>query len=221
MYRRIFCFMSFLMASYVAFNQGGSIGFHVIGNHTSFQAETLTPIGEKLPKWKTGYGMGGNYTYELNEKIGFRGEMNVERLGAKYNVYFTDENGNVTGNGESKISLDYVAVPLLVQLKTGDRHQFLFHVGTAFKLLVNQSVHNPVTVDMKELNIWPGFDKLSDYNRTDQSVQGGVGYSFPFLATKRLCINGRYEHGLLNVSKKDKYLTGNNRSFSLFIGVQI
>lgn len=208
-----------LLTTFLTHGQNLSFGAHAIGILSTFDGPVAFFQDEDLSENKIGYGIGGSITYNLGKYFDLRSELNLERKGAKYSMFLTDENGNTIDRKHISNHLDYLSVPLLVQLKLGSRYKFLVNIGTSVHFLLHQQSDKVFEVEGEKFGI-PSIDNISDFHRTDYSILGGVGFVFPFLKTKQIYLDARYVHGFWYVTKETDVFGGKNRAFVVQTGVQ-
>ncbi len=198
-------------------SQTTSFGVHAISNYSSFKEPESKVLKGDLFEYKFGYGIGGSVTRNIGKHFDVLAELNFERKGTKYGFNFTDENGNPT-SGKPSLRLDYISLPLLIQMKFGENITFNFQIGTAFNFLVNSTLKMDLVGESNVL--FPEVDDIKDFNRFDQSVLGGVGLAAPLNDKLNFYINSRFNYGLAEVTKKESFYADKNLAYMLMAGVQ-
>ena len=217
-FRTILSFICLFLALNLK-SQSLSFGVHAIGNYSSFQEPKTLSLARDLIKYKFGYGIGGNVTKNLGQHFDILAELNFERKGAVYDIIFKDENGNPTSNSKPAKHFDYLSLPVLLQLKYGEKKGIVFQLGTSMHYLVQYKFENGMTGEAAQA--FHKFDNISHYNRIDQSVIGGVGFFHNIGDKQKLYANGRFFHGINELSSEELiYSVGKNTTFQLIAGVQ-
>lgn len=100
-----------------------------------------------------------------------------------------------TGTGKYELDFDYIAVPLMVQLKTPGG--FFVEAGPQFAFLTTARQDNATGTD-------PDLKDLGRVRKTDFALLGGIGY------TSRIGLGAHatYVHGLSNVWNSDDAPSG-------------
>jgi hypothetical protein len=154
------------------------------------------------------YKSGFNYNYLVG---GFM-QFNFGRLGLQPEVNFVQSTSEFSkdannvyndlfyGGSQKKATLNYVKVPLLLNVNVGESKHVKLQLGPQFSGLLKQ------TVDSLKTN--RNFFKTSDF-----SVLGGVWFQLPFLN-----LGARYELGLSNVNDIDNKEKWKSQAFTIFAG---
>jgi hypothetical protein len=154
------------------------------------------------------YKEGFNYNYLLG---GFM-QFNFGRLGLQPEVNFVQSTSEFSkdannvyndlflGGSQKKAKLNYIKVPLLLNVNIGESKHVKFQVGPQFSGLLKQ------TVDSLKAN--KNFFKTSDL-----SLLGGFWFQLPFIN-----LGARYELGLSNVNDIDNKEKWKSQAFTIFAG---
>ena len=154
------------------------------------------------------YKAGFNYNYLLG---GFM-QFNFGRLGLQPEVNFVQSTSEFSkdannvyndlfyGGSQKKAKLNYIRVPLLLNINVGESKHVKLQVGPQFSGLLKQTVDS--------LKAHQNFFKTSDF-----SVLGGVWFQLPFLN-----LGARYELGLSNVNDIDNKEKWKSQAFTIFAG---
>lgn len=154
------------------------------------------------------YKEGFNYNYLLG---GFM-QFNFGRLGLQPEVNFVQSTSEFSkdannvyndlfmGGSQKKAKLNYIKVPLLLNVNIGESKHVKFQVGPQFSGLLKQ------TVDSLKAN--KNFFKTSDF-----SMLGGFWFQLPFIN-----LGARYELGLSNVNDIDNKEKWKSQAFTIFAG---
>lgn len=154
------------------------------------------------------YKSGFNYNYLLGAflqfnfgRFGLQPEINLVQSTSEFskdanNVY----NDLFYGGSQKKAKLNYIKVPILLNINVGESKHVKLQVGPQFGGLLKQ------TVDSLKSN--QNIFKTSDF-----SMVGGVWFQLPFIN-----LGARYELGLSNVNDIDKKEKWKSQSFTIFAG---
>jgi hypothetical protein len=199
--------------------QSLSFGVHAISVYSTFKKSEMLFLGGNLFEYKWGYGFGGNVTKKIGDHFDLRAELNYERKGAKYDILYTDENGNLVSGKKPVKNLDYLSLPILLQLKFGEKNGFYFQTGTSIQYLVNHSL--ALDLDDESKGLYESLEKEGKYNKFDQSVIFGLGGYTTLKNNMEIYLNGRFNYGLNNPTYDTSvFFTDKNIALMLLAGVQ-
>jgi hypothetical protein len=154
------------------------------------------------------YKAGFNYNYLLG---GFM-QFNFGRLGLQPEVNFVQSTSEFSkdannvyndlfmGGSQKKAKLNYIKVPLLLNVNVGESKHVKLQVGPQFSGLLKQTVDS--------LKTSQNFFKSSDL-----SMLGGLWIQLPFIN-----LGARYELGLSNVNDIDNKEKWKSQAFTIFAG---
>ena len=192
------------------FSFGGKIG----GASTN-----LTGVGLKdfIPKQKMKFIGGGIINYSIGNRIGIQTELLYSAKGSAYSYY---EEGSIRrGVVELEQKLGYFAIPLIIQLKMGDRKSY-FHIngGIVYNTLLHESFSGKITiVDDKGNSIEEDFELAQTPAKEDLSYAFGIG-----LVANGVNFDFRYEAGTKDVFRAaDGEPKIYNRSFQVSVGYTV
>lgn len=154
------------------------------------------------------YNSGFNYNYLVGGfmqfnfgRIGLQPEINFVQSSSEFskdanNVY----NDLFYGGSQKKAKLNYIKVPLLMNINVGESKHVKLQLGPQFGGLLKQSV-----------------DSLKNnsnlFKTSDLSAVGGIWIQLPFIN-----IGARYELGLSNVNDIDDKEKWRSQAFTIFAG---
>lgn len=138
----------FLFFSSLLFSQKNSLGVFAGGNLSSLLFKQQRDQNSERD-FILGYHIGGHYSHALNQTIGIRGEIVVQHKGGEFKSTLIENNGLPFGpstyreamglfeNPDLTIDhnrdfLTYIEVPILLQIKFGNKINYLFHLGQSF-----------------------------------------------------------------------------------------
>lgn len=154
------------------------------------------------------YKSGFNYNYLLGGfmqfnfgRFGLQPEVNFVQTSSEFskdanNVY----NDLFLGGSQKKAKLNYLRVPVLLNINVGESKHVKLQVGPQFSGLLKQSV------DSLKAN-------KSLFKTSDLSMLGGVWFQLPFVN-----LGARYELGLSNVNDIDNKEKWKSQAFTIFAG---
>ncbi len=148
------------------------------------------------------YLLGGFMQFNFSQTFGFQPEINFVQSSSE----FSNSSSNVYDDlfkvgSQRKAKLDYLKVPLLLNINVGPGKRVKLQLGPQFGSLLNQRVDS--------LN-----NAMNIFKKGDFSVLGGLWIQLPFVN-----IGGRYEVGLNNINDIDNSERWRSQAFTIFIGV--
>ena len=169
--------------------------------------------------FKTGFTVGGYFTWNFANNVGLRTELNFDRKGGKSGLPLSDGNGNPIPNYSIKDNFDYLQFPVMVQLSAGEDFKMHIHIGYAFSYLLHRTDKFPdeirvVTPTQSIILLMP-----EGYKDIDHSIVAGIGAStfLPNGMTFQAAL--RAFNGKLNISKGDSAFEARNLAVGLIVGV--
>ncbi len=202
---RLFLFvLAMAFTASIAQGQSTSIGI-AMGPTMSDLRGTTNQFLDGLYDFQLGFASEANFTWRFAKNFGVRTGIGYERKGAKLTATFTDENGNPLNDGDIRNNLDYIQVPILLELRFGKKVQGLFYLGQSFGYLFHQHQELPINTE----NIYRG----------DWNGMVGVGLEIPLNESFHFQTQIRFAHGLSDlmhgsIEKLHNYSSG------LYIGAQ-
>ena len=157
------------------------------------------------------YKSGFNYNYLLGGfmqfnfgRFGLQPEVNIVQSSSEFtkdanNVY----NDLFFGGSQRNARLNYIKVPLLLNMNVGESKHVKLQLGPQFSGLLKQ------TVDSLKAN--KNIFKTSDF-----SMVGGVWFQLPLIN-----LGARYELGLSNVNDIDNKEKWKSQAFTIFAGITL
>ena len=149
--------------------------------------------------YRTGILLGLGLTYSIQDTYGLTTKVLYSQRGAK--------------DGDSKTSLKYIEVPITGRFflnRDGNFRPNIF-VGPSFGFLTGAASKEG---DGESVDI----DNYSDiFSTFDFGLTGGLGLNWLIADETRIVLDGRYTHGLSDLSKADGKV--NNQGFTISAGV--
>jgi outer membrane protein W len=190
------CLVSLLLPSYTMAQDGErvwSFGPEIGVNFSKYGKDASDS------DFRSGILLGLGLTYSIENLYGFTAKVLYSQKGAEF--------------GDTKQSLKYVEVPVVGRFffnREGTFRPNLF-IGPSFGFLTGVSVKDGDN-DSVEL------DNYSDvYNTFDLGVAGGLGFNWLIGDETRIIIDGRYTHGLSDITKGEGSV--NNQAISVSAGL--
>lgn len=197
--------IAFLLFSHFAFSQS-----HIDDEHENF-FRIGAKAGVNINKI-TGqsYKSGFNYDYLLGafmqfnfcKTFGLQPEINFSQSSPKFTNDATDIYDDLfTGGSQKNAKLDYIKVPLLLNINIGPSKRVKLQLGPQIGGLLSQKI-----------------DSLKNsgdvFKKSDWSAVGGLWIQIPFIN-----LGARYELGLSNINAIDSRENWKSQSFTIFAGI--
>jgi hypothetical protein len=150
---------------------------------------------------KPGLAVGGFLTYSIINTFGITTKLLYYERGAEFSSMNT------------KQTLQYVEIPMIGRFflnREGNVRPNIFF-GPSFSFLAGAK--NKVGGDIEKLDNFK-----NNFNTFDFGLTGGLGVSFRIRNETYLVLDGRYTHGISDISKGNDDI--NNKSFALSAGLQ-
>lgn len=149
------------------------------------------------------YVLGGFMQFNFSRKWGLQPEINFSQSTSE----ITNDNSDIyddlfLGGEQKKAKLDYLKIPILVNLDLGPSQRIKLQAGPQWSQLLGSkvdSLRNP---------------NQSIFKKGDFSLLGGLWIQLPLVH-----IGARYEHGLTNMSEAGIREKWHNQAFHIFAGL--
>lgn len=220
---RCFTFFFFLLSSSLAFAQKVNFGIYAGPSFSKLRLEprAALPIDVNIDPYdfKTGFTLGGYYTWNFADNVGLRTELNFERKGGKNGLQLSDGNGNPLPDYTIRENFDYLQVPILFQLSAGKDFKMHIHIGYSFGYLLHNTDKFPdeirvVTPTQTIILLMP-----EAYKEYDHSLVAGIGASSTLTNGMQISASLRAFNGKFNISKGESSFDARNISVALVAGV--
>jgi hypothetical protein len=197
---------------------------------------TLSQFSEEddteFPKNKLGFTFGIGVNFELNEIFSLQPELNFIQKGARFEV--NEELNGERYNAKSKLTINYVEIPLLVRASFGESTKFYISAGPSLGIGVGGKYSVKATQSSMGLSVTGKVngkvkfgDEPTDYvsiedgelyipKRLDVGLQLGIGT----IIAEKVMIDIRYGIGLTNLYDEDDSSVF-NRAFQFTLGIPI
>jgi hypothetical protein len=160
------------------------------------------------------YKQGFNYNYQLgvfaqfnfSRRFGLQPEVNFVQTSST----FTNDQGDIYNDlfrdgTQKNATLNYLEVPLLLNINVGQSRHVKFQVGPAYNGLLNQTVNG----------LKSNVDSTINYKKADWSAIGGLWIQLPFIN-----FGARYKIGLNDINNSTNATEAwRNQAIQIFAGV--
>lgn len=212
-YRRLLPVIIFLGFALLSQAQEGRFG---IRGGINFSALNTDDVERNI--WVLGYNVGVTGELMLNDNLGVQSEIVYAVKGGKavYNENFLGLN---IVNGETKLMLSYIEVPMHLSLYLSDG--FRVYAGPYMGFLMKSSVETDAEIlDYANVNDEEEIDN-EYFNNMDYGLSGGVEFLF-----NPVFLGARYSLGLQQVADPDEAINeilGNahNNTFQVYLGIYL
>jgi len=148
------------------------------------------------------YLLGGFMQFNFSKTFGFQPEINFVQSSSEFSDDASDVYDDLFREGsQRKAKLNYLKVPLLLNINVGPSKRVKLQVGPQVGGLLNQ------TIDSLKTN-------RDIFKKGDWSAVGGLWIQLPFVN-----IGGRYEIGLTNLNDIDNNEKWKSQAFTIFVGI--
>ena len=142
--------------------------------------------------------------FNFSRTLGFQPEINFVQSSSEFSNSASNVYDDLLKSGDQrKARLDYVKIPLLLNVNVGQSNRVKLQLGPQFGSLLNQHVDNLDT----DRNI---------FKKSDFSAVGGLWIQLPLVN-----LGGRYEIGLNNINDIDNSEKWRNQAFTIFVGITL
>jgi hypothetical protein len=159
------------------------------------------------------YKQGFNYNFQVggfvqlnfSKRIGLQPEVNFVQSSTEFTNDAADVYNDIFRDGSQKSAkLNYLEVPVLINVNLGSSKRVKLQVGPAYGGLLKQ------TIDSLKNNA------TSVYKNGEWSAIGGLWIQLPLVN-----IGARYKAGLTNINAIDNRQSWRNQSIQLFVGITL
>jgi hypothetical protein len=148
------------------------------------------------------YLLGGFMQFNFSKTFGFQPEINFVQSSSEFSDDASDVYDDIFREGsQRKAKLDYLKIPLLLNINVGPSKRVKLQVGPQVGELLNQTIDSLKT-------------DRDIFKKGDWSAVGGLWIQLPFVN-----IGGRYEIGLTNLNDIDNNEKWKSQAFTIFAGI--
>ena len=145
---------------------------------------------------------GGFLQFNLSDRFGIQPEVNFVQSSSEFSTTSNDVYDDLFGGGsQHSAKLNYLEVPLLLNVNVGPSKRVKLQIGPAYGGLLKQ------TVDSLKYN-------GNVYKNGEWSAIGGLWLQLPVIN-----LGARYKLGLTNINGIDDRQTWRNQSIQVFAGI--
>jgi len=148
------------------------------------------------------YLLGGFMQFNFSKTFGLQPEVNFVQSSSEFTDDASDVYDDLFRDGsQRKARLNYLKVPLLLNINVGPSKRVKLQVGPQIGGLLNQNVDS-----LK--------NNLDIFKKGDWAAVGGLWIQLPFIN-----FGGRYEVGLSNLNDIDNREKWKSQAFTIFAGI--
>ena len=148
------------------------------------------------------YLLGGFMQFNFSKTFGLQPEVNFVQSSSEFSDDASDVYDDLFRDGsQKKAKLNYLKVPLLVNINVGPSKRVKLQLGPQVGGLLKQSVDSLI-------------DNRDIFKKGDWSMVGGLWIQIPFIN-----LGARYEIGLSNLNDIDNHEKWKSQAFTIFAGV--
>jgi opacity protein-like surface antigen len=189
-------------------------GIKAGGNSAYFSEQSFGMNSQKL-----GFHAGAFVNIPISKQFSFQPEVLYNQMGARDVAYSTETTTGATTvktKGESKVTMNYISVPLMVQMRPMDK--FYIEAGPEFSYFINGKTKGEATVASTTGGVTTTTrnSQSDDINKDDiNRFNFGLGLGLGYDITNNIGISARYTNSLTKIEKSRPAAENNNRVFQL------
>lgn len=203
---KTFLLVSLLLASQLSFAQSRKAereheSFFRFGAKAGVNINKLNGQSYKQG-FRYNFQAGGFLQFNFSERFGLQPEVNFVQSSSEISNNTNDVYDDLFGGGtQNKAKLNYLEVPLLLNVNVGPSKRVKLQLGPSYGGLLKQ------TVDSLKGN-------GNIYKNSEWSAIGGIWFQLPVVN-----VGARYKMGLTNINGIDDRQTWRNQSIQVFAGI--
>lgn len=182
------------------------------------------------PKNKIGFTIGVGYNIELSDVISLQPELNFIQKGFRIDESLEEDGYEVSV--KSKLTMNYIEIPLLVKATFGESTKFFFSAGPSLGIGMGGKMKTEASVNYMGTSFSetsegkvhfgdepenPEENEVYIPERLDIGLQVGAGV----IIIEKIMIDVRYGYGLTNLNGDDTDGSSYNRAFQFTVGVPL
>lgn len=189
-------------------------GIKAGGNSSYFSEQSFGMNSQKL-----GFHAGAFVNIPISKQFSFQPEVLYNQMGARDVAYSTETTTGATTvktKGESKVTMNYISVPLMVQMRPIDK--FYIEAGPEFSYFINGKTKGEATVASTTggVTTTTRTSQSDDINKDNiNKFNFGLGLGLGYDITNNIGISARYTNSLTKIEKSRPAAENNNRVFQL------
>jgi len=172
-----------------------------------------------IPDTKSGLYLEVNYAYFI-KNYSLSAGISYHQRGFIDNVVFKDEFGNETGEkATSKISYDYLSLPIKTGLYIGKKIYGFGYIGVVPSLLINAKLNTSVYDAGGQLDYNDTNNMTNSFTKFDISALTEIGGGYKIQDKYRVFTSITFQQSLTTVTSEDFYSNNNLRHYSLTFSI--
>lgn len=189
-------------------------GIKAGGNSAYFSEQQFGMNSQKL-----GFHAGAFVNIPISKQFSFQPEVLYNQMGARDVAYSTETTTGATTvktKGESKVTMNYISVPLMVQMRPMDK--FYIEAGPEFSYFINGKTKGEATIATTTggVTTTTSQSQSDDINKDNiNRFNFGLGLGLGYDITNNIGISARYTNSLTKIEKSRPAAENNNRVFQL------
>jgi len=203
--------------SSVAFGQKHLVGIQGGLNITNFTS--TEGFGNKSAR--TGFLGGITYDYLLTEKYRVEVDILYDQRGVVSKFFFTNDEGVYLGDEETKMSYDYLNVPIKFGYEVGNSTRLIPKIGIEPAFAIKAEINNPTFDESGKVTGKESIDSKDYVSKFDFGGLAELGIETDLSEKIILSSNVNYKHSFTKFSnsKSDYFETLNMRHYGFSIAV--
>ncbi len=168
---------------------------------------------------KLGFHAGAFVNIPISKQFSLQPEVLYNQMGARdvaYSTETTTGDTTVKTKGENKVTMNYISVPLMLQMRPVDN--FYIEAGPEFSYFINGKTKGEATVSSTTGGVTTTTTQShsEDLNKDDINKYNiGLGLGLGYDITNNIGISARYTNSLTKIDKSRPAAENNNRVFQL------
>ncbi|WP_419488841.1 porin family protein [Chryseobacterium bernardetii] len=189
-------------------------GIKAGGNSAYFSEQKFGMNSQKL-----GFHTGAFVNIPISKQFSIQPEVLYNQMGARDVAYSTETTTGATTvktKGENKVTMNYISVPLMVQMRPMDK--FYIEAGPEFSYFINGKTKGEATISSTTGGITTTTtqSQSDDINKDNiNRFNFGLGLGLGYDITNNIGISARYTNSLTKIEKSRPAAENNNRVFQL------
>lgn len=189
-------------------------GIKAGGNSAYFSEQKFGMNSQKL-----GFHAGTFVNIPISKQFSIQPEVLYNQMGARDVAYSTETTTGATTvktKGENKVTMNYISVPLMVQMRPMDK--FYIEAGPEFSYFINGKTKGEATISSTTGGITTTTtqSQSDDINKDNiNRFNFGLGLGLGYDITNNIGISARYTNSLTKIEKSRPAAENNNRVFQL------
>lgn len=147
------------------------------------------------------YQAGAFLQFNFSSRFGIQPEVSFVQQSAEFSDEVTIIYDDLFNGSQRKAKLNYLEIPVLLNINIGPSKRIKAQIGPAFGDLLKQTVDSLVT-------------NTDLYKKTEWSMIGGIWIQLPLIH-----LGARFKQGLTNINAIDNRQSWKNQSFQFFLGL--